>query len=671
MDGLNPQQHAAVHETQRPLLIVAGAGSGKTRVITEKIVHLIRQGLPAKHIAALTFTNKAAREMKSRVLQKLDSVESRGLTVSTFHALGLELIRKEHAALGFTPALSVFDEQDRIQLLKELIKHHFEGDNSDTAPAVSQEISRLKGLFQISQSPIEPGEVQDCSIPALYALYTQQMRAYNAVDFDDLILLPVVLLRDHPDILERWQNKIRYLLVDEYQDTNETQYQLLKLLVGRIGRFTVVGDDDQSIYSWRGAQPENLTRILEDFPDLQIIKLEQNYRSCRRILEAANQLIAQNPHAIEKKLWSRLPEGEPLFVMETKDEVHESRQVCADLVLHRFKSGARYADYAILYRSNHQSRVFETALREAGIPYFITGGQSFFNAVEIKDVLAYLRLLRNPADDSAFLRIVNVPRREIGPVTLERLGAYAKTRRRSLLEAIPELGAKEKLGEAPWRRLTQFRDRLLELDAKIRASEDPIRDLRSFLEAIDYGEWLKETSGSPETGRKRNEHVEELLSWLERLLRENDTAGSGGLDEVLAKILLLDLLDRQQQDEPGDRVNVMTLHASKGLEFEYVYLVGMEENLLPHENSLSTEALEEERRLAYVGLTRARQKLTLSYCSHRKRRGELEIRTASRFLSELPESLLDWPARKGMDPDRLKERGQDSINQMRSLLKNA
>lgn len=669
MSTLNPQQHDAVHETRRPLLIVAGAGSGKTRVITEKIVHLVRGGLPARHIAALTFTNKAAREMKTRVAKQLDAAESRGLIVSTFHSLGLDLIRKEHRALGLTSALSVFDEQDRITLIKELVQHHFGDPDTEMVISICREISRRKGLF-LPPAPPAAGETSaSLSAEALYWLYSQQMRAYNAVDFDDLILLPVLLLRDNPEVLERWQNKIRYLLVDEYQDTNETQYQLLKLLVGKVGRFTVVGDDDQSIYSWRGAQPENLARLQEDFPGIKIIKLEQNYRSSRGILAAANSLIANNPHVIQKKLWSQLPEGDPLFVLENKDDLHESRQVCADLILHRFKTAANYSDYAILYRSNHQSRVFETALRESGIPYFITGGPSFFNALEVKDVLAYLRLVINRSDDAAFLRIVNVPRREIGPVTLEKLGSYAKQRQKSLFEAIIEIGAREHVGESASRRLILFREMIEQLDAEIRRGSDPLGAVRTFLQALAYSQWLKETSSSPESAKKKIDHVDELLDWLERLLKDTSSSGREGFEEVLARIQLLDLLDRQQEDQQGDRVSLMTLHASKGLEFNNVYLVGMEENLLPHENSLDEASLEEERRLAYVGITRARRKLTLSYCSQRKRRGDVEARHPSRFLNELPEALLDWPARKALDPDRLKARGQDSIDQIKNLLK--
>lgn len=671
MTSLNPQQYAAVHETECPLLVLAGAGSGKTRVITEKIAHLIRSGHSARNIAAVTFTNKAAREMKSRVSCLLTDREIRGLVVSTFHALGLDIIRKEHKALDFKASLSVFDEQDRTQILKELISFHTQNPvETDAAESVGREISRRKALFLLPHDTTPPPIAEVSDFDAIYALYLQQMKAYNAIDFDDLILLPVLLFKAHPDILEKWQNKLRYLLVDEYQDTNETQYQMLKLLVGKVGRFTVVGDDDQSIYSWRGAQPENLSKLKSDFPKLKVIKLEQNYRSSKRILGVANALIANNPHIIQKNLWSKLPEGELLSVLHHRDEVLESRQICSDLIHHRFKNASSYSDYAILYRSNHQARIFETSLREASIPYFISGGQSFFSYAEVKDVLAYLRLALNHNDDAAFLRVVNTPKREIGPKTLERLSHYARRRNLSLFKALPELGARSEIGEGGWRRLKTFLHQIETLSNGIRELDQPFEHIEAFLAEIDFSGWIQETSKSPESAKRRQDHISELMGSLRRI--QGDGQGEESpktLDEVVSKILLLDILDRNQEENPGERVHLMTLHASKGLEFPYVYLVGMEENLLPHENSMEPSAIEEERRLAYVGITRAQRKLTFSYCTHRKRRGDLETRKPSRFLDELPEKDLEWAARKAIDPEIQKLRGQASISQLKNLLK--
>ena len=666
MSQLNPQQHAAVVEVDRPLLVLAGAGSGKTRVITEKIAYLIRQGLSARHIAAVTFTNKAAREMKNRVGKMIDDKGLRGLTVSTFHALGLDIIRREHTALGFKPAISIFDEHDRLVLIKELIKHGRPEWDGDQAERYSAQISRWKNRFLLPEQAASDGMEPVPGALDIYAHYLRQMKAYNAVDFDDLILQPVLLFQSQPDLLEKWRNKIRYLLVDEYQDTNLTQYEMVKLLAGKLGKFTVVGDDDQSIYSWRGAQPENLTQLQRDFPRLQVIKLGQNYRSTRRILGVANALIAHNPHVFEKRLWSALAPGDPLRVLHHKDELLEARQLASDLIHHKFRHASQFHDYAILYRSNHQARVFETALREASIPYFISGGPSFFGYTEVKDILAYLRLMVNPDDDAAFLRIVNVPRREIGPATLEKLGAYANQRHISLFAACHEIGLQTTLADAARQRLLGFCDAIT-TTARHAQQGDAFAVIDGFITAIDYAGWLRETTPSEDAAKRKMGQVRELLDWLQRIASEEGDQ-TKSLAEVIAKIILLDVLDRSQEEQAGDRVNLMTLHAAKGLEFPYVYLAGLEENLLPHETSIEENGIEEERRLAYVGITRARQHLTLSYCTHRKRRGELVSRQPSRFLDELPEADLEWPARKALDPEVSKERGRASLTHLRSLL---
>jgi ATP-dependent DNA helicase Rep len=666
MSQLNPQQQAAVVQVDRPLLVLAGAGSGKTRVITEKIAYLIRQGMPARHIAAVTFTNKAAREMKGRVGKIVEDKATRGLTVSTFHALGLDIVRQEHRALGFKKGISIFDEHDRLVLVKELIKHGRPEWDMDHAERHAAQISRWKNLFLTPEQAANSVHEEVPGAADIYAQYMRHMQSYNAVDFDDLILQPVLLFQAQPEVLEKWRNKIRYLLVDEYQDTNLTQYQMVKLLAGTLGRFTVVGDDDQSIYSWRGAQPENLAQLQRDYPRLEVIKLEQNYRSTRRILTAANTLIANNPHVFEKRLWSALGQGDPLRVLHHKEEVAESRQIASDLIHHKFRHNTRFEDYAILYRGNHQARLFETSLRESSIPYFISGGMSFFGYAEIKDVMAYLRLLVNPDDDAAFLRVINVPRREIGPTTLEKLGAYANRRHITLFAACHEMGLQSVLQESALQRLRHFCDRITDVADRAQRG-DTFAVVDDFIVAIDYEGWLREISPSEETARRKMGQVRELLDWLKRIAGETE-GEQKSLAEVVARIMLLDILDRSQEEQSGDRVNLMTLHAAKGLEFPYVYLVGMEENLLPHESSIEDNAIEEERRLAYVGITRARHHLTLSYCTHRKRHGELQSRTPSRFLDELPEADLEWPARKAIDPALKKERGQASLAQLRNLL---
>ena len=663
---LNPQQQAAVKVIDHPLLVLAGAGSGKTRVITEKIAYLVQQGTPARHIAAVTFTNKAAREMKSRVSRLLDDKQSRGLRVSTFHSLGLDILRAEHKTLGYKAAITLFDEQDRLTLLRNLISHGIKDCDIDQVEQYNWQIGQWKNAFVTPEQAVSRADATNFSAALLYEAYTRSLKAYNAVDFDDLILLPVLLFQQHAPVLEKWQNKIRYLLVDEYQDTNITQYQLVKLLAGNLGRFTVVGDDDQSIYAWRGAQPENLSQLQKDYNRLQVIKLEQNYRSSGRILKVANQLIANNPHTFEKKLWSELGYGDPLRVLSHKSDQAEAKQIAAEIVHHRFKHGGSYSDYAILYRGNHQSRLFERELRENNVPYFISGNASFFAYAEIKDILAYLRLMVNPGDDAAFLRIINTPRREIGPTTLEKLGAYANERHISLFDASAELGLQQRLSEKSVQRLHKFRDWIIDTGRKIE-QEDTFKVIHQMLEQINYQQWLQENSKTPAAAERRMSNVYELVEWLQRM-SSNEQGETKSLADVIAKIMLLDIMDRNQEQEASDQVSLMTLHAAKGLEFPHVFLIGMEENLLPHQNSIETDNIEEERRLAYVGITRAQKTLTFSYCTHRKRYGEISESEPSRFLNELPEEDLEWTNKKQLPPEEIKQRGKASLAQLREML---
>ncbi len=663
---LNPQQQAAVKIIDRPLLVLAGAGSGKTRVITEKIAYLVQQGIAARHIAAVTFTNKAAREMRNRVSRLLNDQQSRGLRVSTFHSLGLDILRAEHKTLGYKSSITLFDEQDRLSLLRNLVSHGMQECDIDQVEQYNAQIGQWKNAFITPEQAVSVADALSLPAALLYSAFTRSLKAYNAVDFDDLILLPVLLFQQHPAVLEKWQNKIRYLLVDEYQDTNITQYQLVKLLAGNLGRFSVVGDDDQSIYAWRGAQPENLSQLQKDYSRLQVIKLEQNYRSSGRILKVANQLIANNPHTFEKKLWSQLGFGEPLRVLSHKSDLAEAKQIAAEIVHHRFKHGGKYADYAILYRGNHQSRLFERELRENNVPYFISGSTSFFAYAEIKDVLAYLRLLVNPGDDAAFLRIINTPRRELGPTTLEKLGAYANERHISLFDACGELGLQQRLSDKSMLRLRKFCEWINETGRKIER-EDTFKVIHQLLEHINYQQWLQENSKTPAAAERRMKNVYELVEWLEKIAR-NEQGEDKSLADIIAKVMLLDILDRNQEEDAGDQVSLMTLHAAKGLEFPHVFLIGMEENLLPHQNSIETGNIEEERRLAYVGITRAQQTLTFSYCTHRKRYGEISESEPSRFLSELPEEDLEWANKKQLAPEEIKQRGKASLAQLKSML---
>ena len=666
MQGLNPRQREAVRYLDGPSLVLAGAGSGKTRVITAKIAHLVEHaGVAPRHIVALTFTNKAAREMKARVEKLLSGRDTRGLHVSTFHTFGLLLLRRELAAAGLRAGFSILDEQDVEQLLGELARQHTP--DRQALQAARHRISDWKNAGIDPATALSRAEDdREAFHAALYRAYGEALQAYNALDFDDLILRPVQLLEHDAELRERWQNRVRHLLVDEYQDTNGAQYRLVQLLVGVRAAFTVVGDDDQSIYAWRGARPENLARLKADFPQLRVIKLEQNYRSTGRILRAANELIRHNPHVFEKRLWSELGPGDPIRIIHCRDEEAEAERVAAEIVQQRFRHGHRYADFAILYRGNHQARPFEKALRTHGTPYFLSGGTAFFARTEIKDLMAYLRLLSNSDDDAAFLRIVNTPRREIGPTTLQKLGAWAGERRCSLFDAIADLGLQAQLATRPLQRLLEFRDWLEGLQ-RLALAQPPAQVLEQLLRDLDYHDWLRQTSGSDKAAERRWENVRDLVEWLERL-HAGEHRGET-LPELVAHLSLMDILERQDEDQAGDRVALMTLHAAKGLEFPVVFLVGMEEGLLPHQSSIEEENIEEERRLAYVGITRARRRLIITTAERRRRSGELVRCEPSRFLKELPEEDLQQEGRgvKLSEEERM-ARGRASIAGLKALL---
>ena len=666
MPELNSSQREAVRYTEGPLLVLAGAGSGKTRVITHKIVHLVeKNGVAPQHIFAVTFTNKAAREMQARADELLRGRERRGLNISTFHTLGLNILRQGHANLGFKKGFSLFDEQDSGNLVRELLC----GSTSppDETTAIRWRISAWKNALVTPQQAQQSAQnEQDARAAHLYTAYQRAPRSYNAVDFDDLILLPVQLFDQFPVTLEKWQGRIRHLLVDEYQDTNLSQYQLVKQLAGIRQQLTVVGDDDQSIYSWRGARPENLARLSSDFPRLKVIKLEQNYRSTGRILKAANQLIGNNSHVFEKRLWSALGPGDAIRVVACKNEVHEAEKVVSEIIHQRFSSGAGYGDYAILYRSNHQAKLFETTLRQQNIPYYLSGGSSFFSRSEVKEVMSYLRLLSNANDDAAFLRIINTPRREIGPSTLERLAGYATARHISLLSACSELGLEQVLSAAPLGRLRAFAGRIADYQQRARGDQ-PIATIKALLQELDYPGWLYEKSSNDQAAERCWANITELVGWLERLQQQSETSQS--LAEMISRITLQDVLDRQNDGSGGDQVHLMTLHSAKGLEFPHVFLVGMEEEILPHRSSIEEESIDEERRLAYVGITRAQRKLTISYARKRKKFGELTRCEPSRFLDELPEDELLWEGREEkISTEEKRQRGTAHLTVIRSLL---
>ncbi|MCL6379303.1 ATP-dependent DNA helicase Rep [Pectobacterium brasiliense] len=668
---LNPSQQHAVEFVTGPCLVLAGAGSGKTRVITNKIAHLIRQcGYQAKHIAAVTFTNKAAREMKERVSQTLGRKETRGLMIATFHTLGLEIIKREYVALGMKSNFSLFDDQDQMALLKELTEQWLENDKVLLQQLISTISNWKNDLIDPAGAAATARSERDKLFVHCYSLYHDHLRACNVLDFDDLILLPTLLLKQNVEVRERWQNRLRYLLVDEYQDTNTSQYELVKLLVGTRARFTVVGDDDQSIYSWRGARPQNLVLLQQDFPALDVIKLEQNYRSSGRILKAANILIANNPHVFEKRLFSELGYGDELKVITANNEDHEAERVVGELIAHHFIKKTQYGDYAILYRGNHQSRLFEKMLVQNRIPYRISGGTSFFSRPEIKDLLAYLRVLTNPDDDSAFLRIVNTPKREIGPATMKKLGEWAGQRNKGLFSASFDLGLSQTLTGRGLESLQRFTQWLAEI-ARL-AEREPVAAVRDLIHGLDYESWLYETSPSPKAAEMRMKNVNQLFSWMTEMLEGSDLDEPMTLTQVVTRFTLRDMMERGESEEELDQVQLMTLHASKGLEFPYVFLVGMEEGLLPHQSSIDEDNVDEERRLAYVGITRAQRELFFTLCKERRQYGELVRPEPSRFLLELPQDDVVWETeRKVVSAQERMQKGQTNVANIRAMLAKA
>ncbi|HGF6561985.1 DNA helicase Rep [Providencia sp. PROV188] len=665
---LNPSQQQAVEYVDGPCLVLAGAGSGKTRVITNKIAHLIRHcGYQPRQIAAVTFTNKAAREMKERVGQTLGKKEARGLIISTFHTLGLEIIKREYKALGIKANFSLFDDQDQMALLKELTFDLLEEDKDLLQQLISAISNWKNDLISPQQVVGQARTEKEHHFAECYRRYELHLKSCNVLDFDDLISKPTLLLYHNEEVRERWQQKIRYLLVDEYQDTNTSQYQLVKLLVGSRARFTVVGDDDQSIYSWRGARPQNLVLLSQDFPKLNVIKLEQNYRSSGRILKAANILIANNPHVFEKKLFSELGFGAPLKVLTANNEDHEAERVIGELIAHHFINKTQYKDYAILYRGNHQSRIFEKMLMQNRIPYRISGGTSFFSRPEIKDLLAYLRVLTNPEDDSAFLRIVNTPRREIGPKTIQKLGEWANQRGKSLYHASFDLGLEQTLtgkGLEALQRFTHW------MEGIVRISErEPLIAVRDLLREMDYESWLYETSASTKAAEMRMKNVNQLFTWMSEMIEGDELNDPMTLNQVVTRFTLRDMMERGEDDEDSDQVQLMTLHASKGLEFPYVFLVGMEEGLLPHQSSIDENNIDEERRLAYVGITRAQRELFFTHSRERRQYGELIRPELSRFLMELPQDDLVWEQqRKVVTAEERMQKGQSALADIKARL---
>jgi ATP-dependent DNA helicase Rep len=646
--GLNVPQSEAVTYLDGPCLVLAGAGSGKTRVITQKIAHLIEdRGYDPRTIAALTFTNKAALEMQERIAKLLKQPkQAKQLTVSTFHSLGVKILRQEAKGVGLKDRFSIMDSDDCGSLIQDLAITT----DKQVVRRIQTDISLWKnGLVDPMIALQQAKDEDEAQSARIYASYVATLSAYQAVDFDDLIRLPVELFRSNEPVRDKWQRRLRYLLMDEYQDTNTCQYELVKLMVTGIGKkpmFTAVGDDDQAIYAWRGASVENLKTLQTDFPDLQVIKLEQNYRSTTRILQAANAVIGNNPKLFEKSLWSEHGLGEPINVLGMANDDQEAEQVAIMISADHFQRKNKWSDYAILYRGNHQARIIEQSLRKERIPYTISGGQSFFDKAEIKDIISYLRLLANTDDDPAFIRAVTTPRRGVGQSTMETLGTFSGQWQCSLFEAVFKGGIEALLNDRQLGPLRDFCNFINNLESRASrpgpsgSGDNAAQVLDDLLEAINYESYLYDMFDE-RAAQGKWQNVLEFTNWLKE-------RGRGGKDrdgdeknvlELTQMVALMSMLEGQ--DEDPDAVRMSTLHASKGLEYPHVFLVGVEEGILPHKGDPDAPAetiaarVQEERRLMYVGITRAQRTLQITWCKKRKRGGEQVHCDPSRFIKEM------------------------------------
>nr|WP_276598098.1 UvrD-helicase domain-containing protein [Roseateles koreensis] len=642
---MNPAQLEAVHHLDGPCLVIAGAGSGKTRVITQKIARLLQAGYASKNIAAITFTNKASQEMRERAKHLIGARAAKDLVISTFHSLGVRILRQEGTLVGLKEQFSILDSDDVLGLLRDA------GGTVDANQAKSWQwiisLWKNQGLSP-KQALLVAKDDNERAAAVVMERYQERLAAYQAVDFDDLISLPLRLLEAHPEARGRWQEQLRYVLVDEYQDTNAIQYDLLKQLVGSRGMFTAVGDDDQSIYGWRGATIENLKRLPLDFPNLKVIPLEQNYRSTGAILRAANNVIAINPKLFQKKLWSEFGDGEPVQLLESDGEEHEAERAVARIQALRAEGKCQaFADFAILYRANHQARIFEQALRRAEIPYKVSGGQSFFDKSEIKDLCAWLRLLVNQDDDPAFLRAITTPKRGIGHQTLGSLSQFAGRWKCSMFESL----FAESLGAALTTRalgsLHEFGRFITDLEFKAKhtsGAKEAKALMLEWLKEIAYEQHLYDNEENEKVAAARWNNVLDFVDWVAKRCGGEITQDGGATFESEKQTVLQVaqtisvILSMAERGEEQDQVTLTTLHASKGLEWPHVFLASVNEGLLPFkadDEEMTAQRLEEERRLMYVGITRARTTLAVSTLRRRKKSRELVMGIPSRFITEM------------------------------------
>ena len=641
MKRLNPPQQQAVNTTEGALLLLAGAGSGKTQVVTTRIVHLLQdKHIPAENILAVTFTNKAAREMNERV-RGMAGTLSDGIVISTFHSLGVRILRRDIRSLGFKPNFSIYSSSDQSGVLRQAMRERGIDPKQIDPDLILWKISglknRLTGPHEFTPNGLDRVELAAASV---YARYQELLKGFNAIDFDDIIMLSVKLLQSTPAILNHWQERFRYIMVDEYQDTNASQYLMISLLAQRHRNICVVGDDDQSIYGWRGAEIQNILNFEKDYPGCTVIKLEQNYRSTGVILDAANSVIRNNTVRTDKALWSAAGKGREIDLIVAGSEEEEADKIVESMLMEQFSGKLSWSDFAILYRSNAQSRAFEEKLRMERIPYVVVGGQQFYERKEVKDAIAYLRVIDNPGDEASLLRIINFPRRGIGDTTLVRLNQWSMERDIPLFTALKHVAEIPDMSESSRKTVAAFHTMMQGVIDGFDTGYRLGTQVNTLFNSLRIEDEIYRTLNDVSQAKKRIENIEQIVNSLAVFEEHNPRSG---LSVFLERISLMDNQESDDGKEHGKNVvTLMSLHSSKGLEFEHVYLAGMEEDLLPHKRSVQEDpTAAEERRLCYVGITRARQHLTLSRCMTRRKYGSVEVRHPSRFLAEIPLHLMD------------------------------
>lgn len=659
---LNPEQEKAVRTTDGPLLILAGAGTGKTRVITARVAYLIAQGAPPESILAVTFTNKAANEMRERLANMIEKSEAKAVTMCTFHALCVRVLRSGIDHLGYKKNFSIYDEGDQMGLIKKIITRTAAKDEKLEPSMVKNLISKAK-----NNGWREPG-VQDeqTLIGAVFARYQAELKTLNAVDFDDLLLLAVKLLAEHPEVREKWRQRFRYVMVDEFQDTNKLQLELVSLLSGPEKNVAVVGDDDQSIYGWRGAEVSNILEFEHHFPNPEVVKLEQNYRSTNAILNTANSLIRNNPRRRPKQLWSAHEGGDAVRIIQMPDDRQEAQFIAEDIQRRQVTESAPYEQFAVLFRMNAQSRLLEQNLRHLRIPYRIIGGKSFFDRREVKDLLAYASCILNTDDDVSLLRIINTPARGISPATVEKATELSSKQKCSVYDSLRSPELREVLTTRAAASIDAFTELLDRYETRL---HEPLVDqcaiVRELLVEIEYADELRRSCKTPEEALNRENNINEMLKSFEEYQGRSSEGLRGFLDEMMLR------QEREEDDdlEKGKGVTLITLHAAKGLEYPHVYLIGLEEGVLPHDRSKVEGTIDEERRLLYVGITRAMRTLSLTWCRNRMKYGSASPCTPSSFIKELaPDNIEHRDLSQILNTPVAESSAKGRFDQLKALL---